>query len=77
MNCSRCFGTGFVLRRSWPGNELLPYPCEADGCVAGIASCCDAAGSAGNVPDESVHPALRVIGDLTPILKDQNGQVDC
>ena len=72
MLCDSCFGTGFVLRRSYPGNALAPYPCETCS-SARLLHCCEGE-RPGNVPAESVHPAMRVIGDLTPILKDQHDQ---
>ena len=71
MRCESCLGTGKVLRRSYPGNELYPYPCEVCG-GTGFDHCCS--GDCVNEAPVQVHPALRVIGDLTPILNDQNGQ---
>lgn len=30
-SCPDCGGKGLVLRRSYPGNEIFPYPCETCG----------------------------------------------
>jgi DnaJ-class molecular chaperone len=39
MRCPDCHGIGYVLRRSFPGNELFPYPCETCG-GCGFSHCC-------------------------------------
>jgi hypothetical protein len=57
VKCEACFGTGKFLRRSWPGNELLPYPCEVCG-GTGFDHCCSG-DSAANDPPAPVHSALR------------------
>jgi len=69
VRCEACFGTGHVLRRSWPGNELFPYPCEVCG-GTGFDHCCSGDQACDASPP--VHPALRVIGELRHLLKRDN-----
>jgi len=52
MRCETCLGSGRVLRRSYPSNELFPCPCEVCG-GTGFDHCCSG--------DCAVNdPALRV-----------------
>lgn len=65
MVCDECFGTGYRLRRSYPGNERLPYPCQACG-GTGITSCCEGAlGSSTETPGEPVmEKTCSICGQL-------------
>lgn len=56
MICPSCFGTGYRFRRSYPGNELFPYPCESCG-VRGVIHCCE--GDRADEPPPPAHPAFR------------------
>ena len=73
MRCETCLGSGRVLCRSYPSNELFPCPCKVCG-GTGFDHCCSG-DCAVNDPLATVHPALRVIGDIRHIVKaPQNGE---
>ncbi len=57
MICPDCF-KGYVLRRSFPGNEVFPYPCETCG-GSGVSYCCDGTDIDCAVPRETVEPRVR------------------
>lgn len=59
MKCEQCHGSGKRLLRSYPGNELFPYPCESCN-GTGISSCCEGAtGLACDVTNEGKEKAGR------------------
>jgi hypothetical protein len=65
MKCEACHGRGVVLRRSYPGNELFPYPCEICG-GSGLAHCCEGE-RPGNIEDRSDFSDVRP-NSTNPIL---------
>jgi hypothetical protein len=63
MMCPACYGTGYKELRSYPGNELFPYPCEV--CESrGVIHCCE--GDQANDPPVAAHRAFDIFDVRRP-----------
>jgi len=71
MRCESCHGTGLVLRRSWPGNELFPYPCEQCGGTK-FSHCCEGDCATNDSPPVPVHRSFDVFDVRRPHLDSAN-----
>jgi len=59
MICQSCSGTGYVKLRSYPGNELFPYPCEVCG-GSGVDHCCSGDCAINDSPPVPVHRSFDI-----------------